>query len=533
MRSTQIYLLFITVTLIILLKSFTNMSLHTTYLDDSEIKYIQSKSVLLSHYTSEAIYHPFLFVDPDYKLFINRNMLVQTKKGLVSQYSIFFAYLSSPIIAITDKLLIPIQVLLGFITILVVSKISKFSLESTILFTLATPVLLFGYEYSENTLHNFLGFVGFALLHQNQSRWRLFFSGFLIGLTLYFRIEILIYFPLFGVVFLYFHIKEQNNSLLKFVFAYSPFLIGFFVVLQFFLVFNYVEYGSLLGPRFMQNAKTVGSFSQKVLQLIVLWFYGFHKVGFFGFTPIFMLSLGYFLFGVYKKIPMATDIKINAYALLFFLILMPLALPTEGNINWGPRYLAFAIFPAMYLTDRLLIPKIRWRFQNLYLYIFLFTTSISLFFNYKGYLIQKGVSHMLKDVQKIFLSYEPKIYLFQNEFLARNVGDLYFSRVVALAEDENALDLFLKGIQENAKLQNQEILFFDQILTEESVHELRFFSPKIISKFLYSITPHTGELTTYNQGSIDLYRKKIFSLFEIVSKQDLGQFQVFVLRQKK
>ncbi len=213
-----------------------------------------------------------------------------------------------------------------------------------------TSVPLLFLEYSEN-----LYFVIFLVLGASlalKKRDHLFFlglGGILIGISTFYRLETVLFFPLLWLSF-WFRFSKENNLYLKLFILGAGFSLTFLV----FLGMNAYLYGHILGPRYLvdQTGFQKG-FSEKVYLFQALWFVGkwndYWKPGFLGLTPLFLLPVIAYFGKRTQNWGMETKSLFEAS--LGFLLLAPLFSPHDGHWTWGSRYLNLCIFPFCFALE--------------------------------------------------------------------------------------------------------------------------------------------------------------------------------------
>lgn len=338
---------------------------------DSQNKVYQSYSLVMNGFRSEALVYPGQDIDPE-RVYDPIPWKVVLEDGRqVSAFPVAFSLLVTPFVFIDRELgygleysaLLNLLPLLGIWVLL-------------LRWDLSTPVLLMAYwgnflwlqvfELSEYLVAAFLSFSGYTLFIKTESRSRgdlyHLLAGMLLGLAIFFRHEAIAFgLTLIGsalLVILVPQLRGKDVSAIN-IRRTGFYGAGFGFILSLWGLWNAIDYGHPLGPRFLVSKHTVFLSLQDTLwRYRVLYFGGGLKFGLFAFLPLLSVPLlkpiVQFLrnpqsgFGPDRT----SEENITLIAILVYLVGVPLFVPNDGAGGFGPRYLIFAVLPGIILIQR-------------------------------------------------------------------------------------------------------------------------------------------------------------------------------------
>ena len=231
-------------------------------------------------------------------------------------------------------------------------------------------------------------------------------------------------------------------NLIKFLKEYFYSLLGVLLPLICFFSENYLLYHHPLGARFVINQGSLNNFvfAERLDQVIHLLFLANWKIGFFGFTPIFLVALVWNLFR--KNLKSENKHRILAYTLLFFLPFIAIIAPNDGVTNWGARYLNLGILPCLFLFDTYIIhilqAKNKWPMR--FTYFGLFFSILILVIGFKAQsLATKDIRQFQDDLNQMDVS----LHMAGCESIVLYSGGYYLSVPSMLPRNAEQLDSFL------------------------------------------------------------------------------------------
>ena len=154
-------------------------------------------------------------------------------------------------------------------------------------------------RYVYTVLFTFLGVMLYirSLDTPSISKLKMLMAGFLVGLGVWLRLEGILLFFSIGCGFLFVYKLKDKNEFNRFIL----FGVGFLLTTLAFFIFNLWDYGHILGPRYLANKSGFTQTAmERTIQTITLLFAGKYKVGYFGFTPLFLVCFIYENFIIWK-----------------------------------------------------------------------------------------------------------------------------------------------------------------------------------------------------------------------------------------
>jgi len=321
---------------------------------DGQIKYYQTTGYLQKGFLNFECIYLAKDLDPDFQYFpINYPWAVFPKNKdpkCIFQYPPFFSYLGT-ILGYFAPLRYVLYIPLVFYIIIIflldkilsskaVSSKSNFTFLVCFFFASSFPLLTV-MDYSEISLFHSLNLVGFFCFLGYFKEFKLktvpFLAGLFWGLAFAIRTEIFLgLFCFFTIFFLF----QYQNIIKNFTF-FLKILAGFFLITCFFVLFNYISSGEILGYRFasqLDNQKSqMGILEHLKLAKAYLWGDEYMR-GIIQYSPTILLSFGFFIPSLYKKISLST--KIFLLSGISFLLLASSLVTVYGGVGlFGLRYL--------------------------------------------------------------------------------------------------------------------------------------------------------------------------------------------------
>jgi len=265
-----------------------------TYALDSFVKLVQTVSIQNNQFLSEELIYNAKQLDTKSLLHPLPTFTIEVNGKMLSPFSVDFAALNALLLNFIDKRNLPyVCLLFSFLTVLVFLISKQISFPTLILACLGTPLIYQGLEFSENSILLFFQALGFFFYFKNSTALYKFLSGFFLSSGIFFRLENIVFVILF-YFFIFLYVYKFN--IFEFIKSESIRLTGCILPLCLFVLQNLYLYGHILGARFLSNQGSLSNFEilGRLEQARNLIFLTYFKIGFFGFTPIFLISIGYF-----------------------------------------------------------------------------------------------------------------------------------------------------------------------------------------------------------------------------------------------
>jgi hypothetical protein len=464
------------------------IDLNYGFVADSLLKLWQTKSVLENPGLDTRLVYPFRELDPDMRNTPVSPFIYSYKGENYAQYPAGFAILSAPVLSLFGpKGLVPFTILLGFLAAIAASLLLNLNFYSRLYLALGTPVIFYGYEFSENTLFLLFNFIGFGLVINPRYRYTrilAIISSLLIILAMHLRMEGMMFaFLFFLIYYLYQHLEKKDILVIWNLEYYR--ILSLIIFGLVFLISNYYLYGNIFGSRYLLlSEKANWDLVIKLKQTFVLLFFGLGKMGFFGYMNLFLIFPIIFILKIAFIRP-AKDIMDNLMPILFILFIPLLCFlsGTEAFVNWGPRYLSLAILPGIYMMNRSLDTFILERKSKVILSVLIF---LSVFITYRGIVIQTNSMKMLKQVHESIYKSKEGVYLFDSNYLAGFSGPAYLNQMVFTIKSENEVEGLADFL--NSKAKSKSKIFTKSKLTDETIDSNIRFKPEFLYNFLHWVT---------------------------------------------
>ncbi|WP_125250313.1 LA_3751/LA_3752 family putative glycosyltransferase [Leptospira wolffii] len=497
---------------------------------DSGLKLLQTKALLESNFSDQGVYYPGESIDPEYKYHpYNKFLIANPAGGVWGQYPIFFSALSAPLLALFGiSSLVPLCIFAYLLSIILFQRIYKPS-KFVIFFALVcSPILLYALEYSENTLFLLLSSSGLFLYFKDPDMrvkpWRLFWSGLLIGTTVWLRLESFIFIPVLGISILIVRFREIGSG----SFWKENLILGVGVLLPLLacLFYNYLEYGNAIGPRFVVSGKNTWEWAGKLKQLFVLLFFGYWKVGFFGYMPLLLV-----VFIVqFRNWSIATKrVKILLTLCILYIPLISIVVGTEAIVSWGPRYLSLAIFPSLMLMDEFYKASFQ-GVKNIWaLTLLILLTLFSFWVTYSGFKMIRASYKQIKSVSQEIGAYKSDYVVTGSELVSGHYGRLILNTPTFLVRSRSDGEELIKRLSTLGK--GRKLLFLVSLYESEDVHRRADNGQLNVFSIFKSVTPNIlqyGNLSNEDNGNLISLLKRHSSLVQEEEVTDGLRSFVFV-----
>lgn len=382
---------------------------HIFVASDGQIKFFQSIQISRNKNLSVDCFYPGGELDPSFSYYPIRypwTIIDSKKNSCVFEYPPFFPAIASLFNWDQNyKKLMYVPLLfyvLSFIFFyLSVSNFSKYSFLNSLLsllFFYSFP-LLTSMDFSESPLYHFCIVIAiFYISSKNQaSKLQIFIFGLLMGMAIFFRIEILI--PAFFISLSLFLFKSTFRERILSSFSFG---VGFLLIISVFFLYNYFISGHILGYRYISSLlenRVVSPSLLFKLQLLKAYLLGDTlMVGIFKFYPLLIALIPVSVYLILKE-------KLSKIEFIFIssgflsLLLIPISVNFYGGVGFfGLRYLEtpflFILFGYSLLITR--------NYQNLNKYLQTIIVFVVLGSIYWSHLSTKEGLKVLRNSAKEF-----------------------------------------------------------------------------------------------------------------------------------
>ena len=436
-----------------------------SFVSDPLVKGIQIESLRKSNYSTLEFYYPIKDLDELAEFQpMPRQFVFSLNKKIFSQYPIAFAFVYS-LLPLSVSLLPFTNSLVLFFILFLLKKFLNFCNLSLSLFLFGTVVFPISFDLSENPIFLLLICIGFLFfikfLEVNNKKFFVY-SSFFIGLAVWFRLEALVFYVcLVFSLFAFMVLKKFTLSFFELSFGFACFISVFLI----FGIFNYLECGLILGPRYFVNyAEHELNILEKFTIFLDIVFtrieYGLPKFGFFFYSPILLFTL-FLLLKHYKTLS-----KIYQFLIVFsviFILGIGLSAPNNG-ISVTGRYLSILVFPLLFLLNANLDLVFKNGFKKLFPYSFIvwsflisFVSFVTLKFGFKN----------VREYQTYFSNLETHIWIFTSRASSGFVGFEYLNRKIFSLESLNQIQKFYKILNKNP-FQEFSVFFLEEEFAKQN-----------------------------------------------------------------
>ncbi|PJZ70101.1 hypothetical protein CH373_09960 [Leptospira perolatii] len=403
-------------------------------------KYILGESIRINHFVSDRLVYPAIKLDPTLK-FSSLDYL-HVGDRIVSPFPIGLGAVYAVLLEIGGlQLVYTVAACFVSISILLLNLFFGVSGGWLIAISLCTSFVTNGFLFADVGLANLLVLFGIGLLVFQEEQKKdlggrvLFLAGAICGFAIWFRIESLIFVSLF--IFFWLGSDILRNGIRNLLVSNrNLFLYGYLVSVCLFFVQNAFLYNSALGPRYTYNAEGISSNPlDKLTTYLVILFGGNLRLGFFGYTPAFLLGLVFYLVSGFFSRPEKRNEVLRSgisgkisFGIAGIVAIVPITFlsPNDSNIDFGSRYLHLCIVPYSLLLI-LVLKKIQSDKARIAVIGLLILLSIYSVWNTRK-VVRKvlGFSSSMKLDQEFVLSIPSNLMVFQNKMLASVLGKKYF-----------------------------------------------------------------------------------------------------------
>lgn len=414
---------------------------------DIHNKAVQSFSILKNQFLSEELFYPGRVVDSEFLYFPQQgNVFLQIQGRNLSAFPIAFAAISAPWIWLIGLSSLPYASALGLLLCLFIFtkywKPTSFVLAITVF---ATFLWILSVEYSEHSVFILFSLLAltFTIKGQSGRDWKILFAGLFCGLTVWFRHEGLVYCG--SLAMWIFLIEPKTKS--KFPLRVLLFCIGAGITVGGFLLFNYLDYGHPLGPRYLINREGLGvPFLVRLEWAKSLLFFGGFKLGYFGYMPGALILFPILLFS-WKKLSRNNRLIFGSTITYIFLVLA--IVPNDGFTNWGPRFFGPVVFPFVILFSKYFYYMKKKRKYSVIKFVLLLCLGFSFLMGILGIkFIAEGRKQQALNNQ-LYNSTETDIWIFPDDSIAYMAGTDYFKKIIFRVSKTSDLEILLPKLQAN------------------------------------------------------------------------------------
>ncbi|MGJ4789299.1 LA_3751/LA_3752 family putative glycosyltransferase [Leptospira koniambonensis] len=456
----------------LLIKS-TKPEVSLTY--DSRTKSIQTHALIYSHFGSEELPYPAKSIDPKEEFLpMPANNYTKLGESTISVFPILHAALATPFYYLAGNQGLPYFNLLGvFIFLWILRKFWKASNTFIALafFGSYLPILMM--EFAEHTLFVAILLASLTFLYKRNG----IYAGIFAGLSIWFRHEGIVF---AGCILFASWISEgfppfSKNVKLKKSQSFR-FGLGFAFIFLVFVIFNYLRYSSLLGPRFHANYGETGvGFTDKIQ-----WAIGFLflnkidetvRIGFFTYIPFALIGLGILLYNIRKISVRKKTIVLGA---VFFLFTIPFLAPNYGFWEWGPRYLSAGIPPVT------LVLYWFWNYFARKKKVFLQKSGFGVLIAIPVIMTFIGISFLNQSRKQLLKTYtlfhelKADTLVFHDFSVMYFIGNDYLSKNILCVPKEGSLSPLLQTISQKEKGKRIALIQIkEELITPEKLEKTR------------------------------------------------------------
>ncbi len=440
------------------------------FVTDALVKAVQIVSLAENHRTNESIIYLAEDIDPNHELNpFPLGFSFKNKDRFIGNYPVAFSFIYSYFASLGVNTLTSFNFIF-LLTILILLKTAlKFSNLTLFQFSFGTLLYTQLLDLSEYPLFyllmtvSFIYFVKYLTEPRIQNLlWACVFSG----MAVWFRLEALVFAFSFFAPILLLELMKKDFSRMPSIFGAGLF---FLFVISVFFIFNHIDYGIFLGPRFILNysLQATPTFIERILRFLTITFttvrYGYPSLGFFFYSPILLLLLCVSIFQ-WKKLSYSS--KIMSLASILLILLVGFTAPSDGATITG-RYLSLLAFPLCFLFHENLDDLLKSKANKIAYRAFAIWTCILAIVIF---LIALSATRQFKKYERIVAQAKYKTVFLSTELVAASTGLNYFEKKVMLVKDENGYKTFKTLLsQEREEMANFSLFGPSEKLVEQIV----------------------------------------------------------------
>ncbi len=423
-----------------------------SFISDSLIKAMQAESLFQNHFQTEEVLYPGGEWDPGKQLSILEGMGLFSRGRFIGQYPIAFTAFLAVLRSFGFVWEILPTVLFVFIPIAfyLLGEFGKIKQKNLLLLLFGTVLFPSLIDVNEAPLFFMIvtmGFLYWIRFRETESSKHLFLSLFFLSLGSFFRHESI----LFLVSIFAAELWEKRKQISFFLSIRTLlFVLAGFLPLIAFLIWNQLDYGHILGPRFIFNygkdTASIGERAIRFISIIFTYISNVPKFGFFLCSPFLLLPLlhsirGNSLLGQNKNASFLIRFSV------LFILLIAVSAPNDG-VTISGRYLLLAILPLFFLYEiwtALDLSK-GWRIaQKVSIVFSLILLVLEVF-------VFKASAKQLKQAKEFIVSQDAEVMMFTNPVFCGQAGLEHIRKVVYCIHSKNEWEKPLRSILDRKEI---------------------------------------------------------------------------------
>ncbi|TGK30635.1 hypothetical protein EHQ05_06740 [Leptospira yasudae] len=416
---------------------------------DSLMKVLQAKGWVESDFRSQEVFYLGKRIDSEFHFFpIATATTEQGEK--IGPFPIANTLITAPFVWLNHPgwLIYLCAILFCTYIILLYTMTKRFMVSIAAVF--ATPLFHHFISFSDVAVAALLILLAVLFVHHENSLFSgnhtapMFLSGTLIGLSCWYRPEALILAVCLCGSAVFAKLFSKQSRFSEDWKHITAFLCGFALIFSTFVLYNFLNYGSFLGPRVSSNQSISDfNFSVKVSSIQSLLFAGNGRLGFFGYSPWYVFIL---LFGFWKWKKASESVRIWILTFCTNLIAVGILTPNDSNIDWGSRYLTCSVFIPLLLLNEIKVPENpkKW-IRNLILLGIGILIFYSVNVNLKVIPLMRKIAIQLDRIQNAIPWDRSKVFITQKIHIANTFGLNYLSQTILLIRGPKDLEDILRS----------------------------------------------------------------------------------------
>lgn len=420
----------------------------SSFAADSLMKVLQAKGWIVNDFQSQEIFYLGKRIDSGFAFFPIETYT--TERGeKIGPFPIANTLITSPFILMNHPgWLIYLCALLFCVYLFLLYGITKRIFISFVA-AVATPLFHHFISFSDVGVAAILVLLGTWILYDEKSLFAgdhpapMILSGALFGFGCWYRPEVLILTACIVFSSILVKIFSKSSSLRNDVKNLLSFAGGFILIFSTFVLYNFLNYDSFLGPRVTSN-RTIAVFDlvTKISSVKSLLLAGNGRLGLLGYSPWYAFILS---FCVWKWKRATESVRTWILTFVLNLILVGILTPNDSNIDWGSRYLSCSVFILLFLLNEIKFEEIPTKlYKNIILFGFGILIVYSIGVNQKVIKLMRKISIQLSQIQSEIPWDSSKIFITQKIQIANTFGLNYLSQTILLIQSQNDLEQILK-----------------------------------------------------------------------------------------
>ncbi|HMY65498.1 MAG TPA: hypothetical protein PK453_22195 [Leptospiraceae bacterium] len=432
-----------------------------SFTSDALLKAIQTDSFVSNGFKSFSLHPGSEKIDSTFEtFFFSGSFAVQTKTGLFSVFPDMLAAIASVLVLLRiPYMYFPFIFSVPFaFAVFFLFKKKLISAENGIIMLVLTVLFPLISEFSENALFfliNTFGFYFWIKFRENDSLKFLFFSVFTVSLTVWLRLEaILFLISLAAGEFFSGRKKIEIPWLRKFL----PFFLAGTIPLLLLLIWNSHYYGHPFGLRYIynyiENKVTAGDRTVNLLST-VFFFYdnGIPKIGILLHSVFLLIPILFFL----KKKEGTQEIKFLLWTSFLFLLSVGLSAPNNG-VTVNGRYHILALLP-LFRLYQLWDDETAGKKRKA---VLIGCLAVSSLISFTAVLVLKYAFNVQKDIRVFHKSVKSDLHVFTNSFLCNAAGLDHLEMTVICLKKGLDLKKIADNIVRNPEIKTVSFLNYDE-----------------------------------------------------------------------